>query len=101
MAHGVGQFVEMKIACAKLAAAVTAAKANTQIPDAAMQQHYQVALGLFATATADCQGAISNKQVGDEGVQTTVNTMTLNQASSAFTTGSKELYTATYAITRP
>ncbi len=100
MTHGVGQFTEMKIACARLAAAVTTAQANVQIPDAAMQQEYHVALGLFATATAQCQGAISYKQAGDENVQTTVNTTALNQATSGFTTGSRDLYSATYAITR-
>ena len=100
MAHGVGQFVEMKMACVKLAAAVTAAQANPPIPDATMQQGYQEALGIFTTATADCQGAISYKQNGDENVQATVNT-TLNQATSALTTGAKDLYSATYAITHP
>jgi len=101
MAHGVGQFVEMKMACAKLASAVTTAKAGPAIPDAAMQLGYLGALGMFTTAAADCQAAISFKPDGDEYVQTQENTTMLSQATSALTTGSKDLYMATYHIRRP
>jgi hypothetical protein len=101
MAHGLHQFVEMKMACAKLAAAVTTVKAGPAIPDATMQQGYQGALGMLTTAAADCQGAISSKPDGDEYVQTQENTTTLNQATSALNTGAKDLYIATYHIERP
>ena len=101
MAHGLGQFVEMKMACGKLAAAVTTAEAGPAIPDAPMQLGYHGALGMFTTAAADCQAAITYKPDGDEYVQTQENTTILNQATSALTTGSKDLYMATYHIRHP
>ena len=98
MAHGANQFVEMKKACTKLATAVTTAQAGPAIPDTAMQLEYQGSLTNLATAAADCNGAISYKQDGDEHVVATENATTLSQATSALVTGAKDLYVATYTI---
>jgi hypothetical protein len=98
MAGGVGHFAAMRLACVQLAAAVTAARAQPPIPDAALQKWYRAALSELAKAAAHCQAAISFKPNGDEDIATDHNATLLNLARSEFAAGAKDLYRATASI---
>ncbi len=98
MTHDVRQFLEMKQACSKLAAAVTNARAKAPIPDAAMERLYKRALGELATAAADCHAAISYRQNGVEDVVVHENSTLLDRAMAAAVAGAKDLYRGTAKI---
>ena len=97
-AAGVKQYVPMKIACVRLAAASAASAAGPPIPDAAMQRLYAKALADFATGAADCKAAVSVRATGDETTQTRVNTALLHRSLSLVAAGSTDLYRATARI---
>jgi len=97
-AAGLRLFAVMKQACSKLAAAVSAAKAEPPIPDAARQGEYARALASLAQAAAYCEAGISTRPDGDEAIDTEQNGKLLGQSASAFTAGARELYLATAGI---
>jgi hypothetical protein len=100
-ASGLKQYVEMKAACSQLAASVSAAQAAPPIPDAAMQEVYQEALGQLGSAASACQAAISEQPDGDEYVATTENKSALKAAEAALGTAARELFVATGGIGSP
>lgn len=85
----------MKLACLKLGAAVTTAKAAPPIPDAAMRKWYSLALAKLTTAAADCRAGISVYPYGDEDVKTYENPTLLRKSVSGLAAGAKDLYQAT------
>lgn len=97
-ASGLHEYVEMKAACAKLAASVTTAQAAPSIPDTAMQALYAMALTKLAKGAEQCQAAISQQPDGDEYIVTTENQAVLHASESALASGSKDLYRATGEI---
>jgi hypothetical protein len=98
MAHGAGQFVQMRQACSKLATAVRIAQTQAPIPDAAMQKLYAKALTEMAQGAAGCQAAISSHLQGEEDLVVHKDTTMLNRAMSLIAAGAKDLYRATGKI---
>jgi hypothetical protein len=94
----VKQYPATRQACVSLGSRVRTALATPPIPDAAMQRMYAKSLGQLVSAAADCHGAISIRQEGDEDMTIRVNHALLNRALAELATGSKVLYTATAQI---
>jgi hypothetical protein len=98
MASGMRQYVEMRIACVKLAADVTTAQASPSFPHAAMQTLYAKALAKLANGAMDCQAAVTQRRSGDETIETHENPAMLHASASAFAAGARDLYRATAEI---
>jgi hypothetical protein len=97
-AAGLRLYTAMRLACSKLATAVSAAKAGPSIPDASLQGWYARALATLTQAAAYCQAGISVHPYGDEDTVTHQNGAMLSRSASAFATGAGELYRATAEI---
>lgn len=98
MTHDARHFVQMKRECASLAAEVTTAGAAPAIPDPAMQDMYNKALGSLAAGAANCQAAVSSHQEGDEDLITSTNSSLMATAMSQLSVGTRDLYIATWKI---
>jgi hypothetical protein len=98
MAHDARQYVQMKRECVSLAADVKTASAQSAIPDPAMQNLYTKALAAISAGAADCQGAVSSHQEGDEDLIPQTNSSLLATAMSELNTGTRDLYIATAGI---
>ncbi|HEY1624413.1 MAG TPA: hypothetical protein VGG16_11500 [Streptosporangiaceae bacterium] len=97
-AIGLRQYVAAKASCKVLAGEVRTAQAGPPIPYQAMQKLYKVALSDLAAGAADCQAAISQKDQGDEYIQTSVSKAKMAAATADLKTGAKDLYRSTAAI---
>lgn len=98
MAHGPGQFVQMKHACVSLSAAVATASAAPPIPDPSMETGYRQALTSLAAGAADCRAAISWQSQGEEATVTTTSPALLARAVSELDAGLRDLNWATDGI---
>jgi hypothetical protein len=98
MAHGASQYPIMRRACVQLSASVETASGSEPIPDATMEQLYQRALTLLAAGAGKCEAGISTQKEGLEDTATRANASLLSQAMSDFSTGSRDLYSATATI---
>lgn len=92
---GIRLYDPMRLACLSLANAVTKAKDAPPVPDPSMQRLYALALTKLASATANCQAAISVYPYGDEDVKTYENPALLHKSVSELAAGVKNLYRAT------
>jgi hypothetical protein len=101
MAHGAGQYPEMKSACAALSSAVATAQAAPALPDATMQREYQISLKAFRTGAAECRAAISQHAEGAEDTVTNVNSALIKTAVAKISTGMTDLYIATDMLRNP
>jgi hypothetical protein len=98
LAGGAKLYPSMRAACVNLGSAIKIAQGAPPIPDGTMQRVYAASLAVLSTAAADCHGAISAHQEGDEVMVADVNKALLSRAMTQFAAGSKELYTATAEI---
>lgn len=101
MAHGAGQYREMRAVCDTLTGAVSTAQAAPPIPDAAMQRVYAKALTSFNTGAAGCLNAISQHQDGVEDTVTHVDAAEMKTVVVQLNTGMTDLYEATEALRAP
>lgn len=101
MAHGAGQYPEMRAACIALASAVKAAEAAPAIPDTAMQHEYARSLNAFKAGAAQCQGAITQHPEGVEDTVTHVNSAGVKAAVAKISTGMTDLYISTETLRTP
>jgi hypothetical protein len=98
MAHGAGQFIQMKRACVSLASDVKTASMQPPIPDGAMQYLYNKALTSLAAGAENCEASISSRQEGDEYNVVHTDQARLNMAVSELDIGMHNLYSATAEI---
>jgi hypothetical protein len=98
MSRGTGAYPAMLLACHSLTAAVRQADAAPPIPDAAMEGEYAAALSAFKQGAASCLAGITQHVDGPEDTLTYVNKTVIGKASSALSTGLKDLYVATEAL---
>ena len=97
-AGGLKLYAPMRLACVSLGTAVTDARAEPPMPDAAMQKLYATGLGTLAAAAADCRAGISAHLYGDEDIQTHENQAVLHRSASELAVGTRELDLATVKI---
>jgi hypothetical protein len=98
MAHGIGQFIEMRRACVSLVSDVKTASVQPPIPDATMQHLYKTALDSLAAGAANCKAAITSRPNGAEGSVIHTDPALLNMALSELNIGVRDLYNATAEI---
>jgi hypothetical protein len=98
MSRGTGAFPAMLLACRSLTAAVRQADAAPPIPDAPMEREYTAALSAFKQGASGCLEGLTQHLDGPENTLTHVNNAVIGKASSALTTGLKDLYIATEVL---
>jgi hypothetical protein len=98
MSRGTGAYPAMLLACRSLTAAVRQADAAPPIPDATMEREYTAALSAFKQGASGCLAGITQHVDGPEDTLTYVNKAVIGKASSALTTGLKDLYIATEVL---